>query len=82
MIQMSDVHRRLTAVFRDVFDDASLVICGDTTANDVENWDSLTHINLIDAVENEFCIRFTTGEVSVLKNVGELQSLVEKKLRR
>jgi len=52
------------------------------TANDVENWDSLTHIDLIVAIEKEFRVRFTTAEVSGLKNVGELESLVEKKVGR
>jgi acyl carrier protein len=49
------------------------------TAADVKNWDSLNHIDLIVAVEREFKIRFTTAEVTTLKNVGELISLVDKK---
>jgi len=53
MTQMNDVHTRLTAIFRDVFDDESLVLRDDLTAEDVENWDSLTHINLIVAIEKE-----------------------------
>ena len=61
---MNDVHTRLTAIFRDVFEDESLVLRDDLTAEDVENWDSLTHINLIVAIEKEFRIRFTTAEVS------------------
>ena len=59
-----------------VFDDDSLELHADLTANDVDNWDSLTHINLIVAIEKEFRIRFTTSEVSGLKNVGELEALV------
>ena len=79
---MNDVHTRLTAIFRDVFDDESLVLRDDLTAEDVENWDSLTHINLIVAIEKEFRIRFTTAEVSGLKNVGELEVLVAAKVNR
>ena len=79
---MSDVHTRLTAIFRDVFDDESLVLRDDLTAEDVENWDSLTHINLIVAIEKEFRIRFTTAEVSGLKNVGELEALAAAKVNR
>jgi len=79
---MSDVHTRLTAIFRDIFDDESLVLRDDLTAEDVENWDSLTHINLIVAIEKEFRIRFTTAEVSGLKNVGELEVLVAAKVNR
>ena len=50
----AEVMERLTGVFRDVFDDDSIVITDQTTANDIEEWDSLEHINLIDAVEQEF----------------------------
>jgi acyl carrier protein len=82
MTQMNDVHTRLTAIFRDVFDDESLVLRDDLTAEDVENWDSLTHINLIVAIEKEFRIRFTTAEVSGLKNVGELEALAAAKVNR
>ncbi len=79
---MSDVHTRLSTIFRDVFDDESLVLRDDLTAEDVENWDSLTHINLIVAIEKEFRIRFTTAEVSGLKNVGELEALVAAKVKQ
>jgi acyl carrier protein len=82
MTQMSDVHTRLSTIFRDVFDDESLVLRDDLTAEDVENWDSLTHINLIVAIEKEFRIRFTTAEVSRLKNVGELEALVAAKVKQ
>ena len=73
------INERLTRVFRDTFDDQALVLRPDMTASDVENWDSLTHIDLIVAIEREFRIRFTTGEVAGLKNVGELESLISKK---
>ncbi len=76
---MNDLHSRLTDIFRDTFDDESLVLQPGMTADDVENWDSLSHINLIVAIEKEFRIRFTTGEVSGLKNVGELEALVTAK---
>jgi acyl carrier protein len=79
---MNDVHTRLTEVFRTVFDDDSLVLRDDLTANDVESWDSLTHINLIVAVEKEFRVRFKTSEVAGLKNVGELEALVGAKLKQ
>jgi acyl carrier protein len=49
------------------------------TADDVENWDSLTHINLIVAIEHEFQIKFTTREIAGLQNVGELMDLVLRK---
>ena len=68
----AEVMERLTGVFRDVFDDDSIVITDQTTANDIEEWDSLEHINLIDAVEQEFHMQFQMKEVSGMKNVGEM----------
>ena len=79
MITTDDLYVRLNDIFRDVFDDHSIIVREDMTADDVENWDSLTHINLIVAIEKKFKIRFTTGEVSGLKNVGELIQLISKK---
>jgi acyl carrier protein len=74
-----DIQQQLTSVFRDVFADEALILRPDLTADDVENWDSLTHIDMITAVERDFKIRFTTGEVSSMKNVGDLTALIEKK---
>ena len=76
-----DVSAHMNQVFQDVFDDSGIEIRDDMTAADVENWDSLTHINLIVALEKTFGIRFTTGEAGAsLKNVGELRALIEGKL--
>ena len=76
-----DVSARMNQVFQDVFDDSTIEIRDDMTAEDVDNWDSLTHINLIVALEKAFRIRFTTGEAGAsLKNVGELRALIEGKL--
>jgi acyl carrier protein len=55
---------------------------GSTPSIGFEKWDSLTHINLIVAIEKEFRIRFTTSEVSGLKNVGELEALVENRVQK
>lgn len=67
---------KLTEVFRDVFDDDGLVITDETTADDIEDWDSLEHISLISAVEKAFKMRFTMKEVSGMKNVGEMISIL------
>jgi acyl carrier protein len=75
----AEIMQTLTAIFRDVFDNPSLVLHNDLTAADVENWDSLNHIDLIVAVERKFNIKLTTREVSSLKNVGQLADLAEKK---
>ncbi len=71
-----EIMERLTEVFRDVFDDDSITISGETTANDIDEWDSLEHINLIEAVEKEFGMRFQMREVSGMKNVGEMAGII------
>ena len=71
---------RIQAVFRDILDDEGLVLRPEMTAADVENWDSISHINLITGVEKEFKVRFTTAEVTSLKCVQDLAALVDKKL--
>lgn len=76
---MTDTWERLQVVFRDIFDDDSIVLREDMTAADVKNWDSLNHIDLIVAIEREFKVKFTTAEVTMLKNVGQLAALVDKK---
>jgi acyl carrier protein len=78
-MQRELVERRLDAVFQDVFDDPSLTVRDDMTAADVDGWESLTHINLVVAVEKEFHVRFTTAEVRNLKNVGDFIALIGRK---
>jgi acyl carrier protein len=70
----------MNQVFRRVFDDQTLSISPETTANEVEGWDSLSHINLILAVESRFKVKFSARELIGLKNVGELVAAVEAKL--
>jgi acyl carrier protein len=78
-MDQEQVSPKLTEVFHRVFDNPSLVLTRSTTAADVEDWDSLTHTNLIVAVEKEFKIRFTTAEVRKMNNVGDLIDLISKK---
>jgi acyl carrier protein len=73
------IREKLTQIFRDVFDDETIEIRDTLTANDVASWDSLTHINMIVAVEKAFQIKLTTKEVQSLSNVGELLSLIQRK---
>ena len=72
----------LNGVFRQVFDDESLVVTRDTTASDIEEWDSLTHMNLVMAVEQRFKIRVALGELQSLKNVGGMIDLIDKKAQK
>lgn len=75
----TQIRSQLNGIFRDLFGDPALEINAATTANDIEAWDSLTHINLIVAVEKKFKIKFTAGEVNRLLNVGDLISLIQQK---
>ena len=78
---MEEIFERLKVVFRDVFDDDSISVNEETTAEDIEDWDSLNHITLIDAVESEFGMRFTMGEVSGMKNVGEMAQIIKERAK-
>ena len=70
---------KLQSVFVDVFDDEDLRISNSTNSDDIEEWDSLNHISLVLSIEKCFNIRFMTGEVQSLKDVGEMIELLEKK---
>ncbi len=72
----------LTAIFRQIFGDERLRIDETTTATDVAGWDSLSHINLILAVERSFNIRLTTREARGMNNVGDLIELITRKTTR
>lgn len=74
------VFLRVTAIFRDIFDNDTLEIKETTNSMDIEDWDSLNHINLIVAIESDFKIKFSFDEVSELKNVGEMVELITLKL--
>jgi acyl carrier protein len=70
---------RLTGIFRTLFNDPGLELRDDLTARDVAGWDSLNHVNLMILIEEEFGVRFSTGEVSALQDVGELRRLLAAK---
>ena len=69
----------LQPIFKDVFDRPSLDIRRETTAKDVEDWDSLAHINLVVAIEKKFKIKFALGELRALQNVGNMVDLIVSK---
>ena len=71
-----EVYERLQNVFRDVFDDESIVLHDETTANDIEDWDSFEHINLVASVQDEFSFKIPMGKVVTMKNVGEMVDLI------
>ena len=71
-----EVFRTLNDVFRDVFDDEEIKVNETTTAKDIEDWDSLEHINLLAAIEQEFGMKFTMGQVVTMINVGEMADVI------
>ncbi len=80
-MKREEIFERLNNVFRDVFDDESITVSEKTTSADIEDWDSLEHINLIVAVEQEFGIKFNMGEVTTMKNVGEMVNIIESRVK-
>jgi len=74
-----DVSGRLSSIFQDVFQNSGLTLTRDMTAQDVENWDSMRHIQLITEVETAFGIKFRLREIMSMKNVGDLIDLIHLK---
>jgi acyl carrier protein len=74
------ITEKLTQVFREVFDDDTLVLTDKMTADDVDAWDSLSHVNLMIAIEIAFGIEFKQNEIQSFANVGELRQSIEEKL--
>ena len=72
-----EIFERLNDVFADVFDDDTITVSEDTTAADIDGWDSLMHITLISAVEDEFDIKFDMKSVVAMKNVGDMADVIE-----
>jgi len=70
----------LNEVFRDVFDDEDITVTDSTTSEDIDDWDSLEHINLIVATEKKFGMKFTMGEVTSMKNVGEMVDIISQRV--
>lgn len=71
-----EIYNALDEVFQEVFDDDEIHVNEFTTADDIEDWDSLEHINLVVAVENKFGIKFNMNEVTTMKNVGEMVDII------
>jgi len=76
----SQILEQLTDIFHQIFDDDSIVLTPETTAEDISSWDSFEHINIIVAVELHFGIKFQTAETEELRNIGHLVELIQQKL--
>ena len=77
---MDNLLPEVQEVFRDVFDQPDLVITRESNASTVDDWDSLTHVNLVTALSIKYKIRFALGELEELKNVGDMLHLMRTKL--
>ena len=75
-----ELQNRLNEIFCEVFDDDSITIAPAMTANDVDGWDSLSHVNLIVAIESRFKINFSQKELLTFKNVGDLLNSIRSKI--
>lgn len=71
-----EVFAGVNEVFRDIFDDEEITVGETTTADDIEDWDSLEHINLIVAIEKKFGMKFTMGEATTMENVGAMVDII------
>jgi acyl carrier protein len=76
----SEILEKVNSIFIDILDNENIVLSNETTANDVEDWDSLNHIQLVVAIEKQFKIRFTSKEIQSWSNVGEVVNSVSLKL--
>ena len=79
---MSDILGKLQPIFQDIFEDDELLITVESNAATGEDWDSLAHIILIFAIEQEFEIKFALGELEAMKNVGDMVELMQIKLSK
>ena len=76
---MEDIVNRLNTIFRQVFEDTSIEVTREMTSNDLDKWDSLSHVTMIVAVEEEFGIKFRLRELVAMKNVGDLIDSIARK---
>jgi acyl carrier protein len=79
-MQTAEIYQKLTELFRELFADDAIVLTPQTTADDIEGWDSFNHISVIVAVETRFGVKMTTNEIERLADVGAMVAAIERKL--
>jgi acyl carrier protein len=77
-----DILKTITEIIREVLELPNLQVTNETSATDVDEWDSMTHIQIIAAIEGKYKIRFALGELQALKNAGDMIELIKKKLNK
>lgn len=78
-MEKNDILLKVQTVFIEVFDDENITINLNTSSDDIEEWDSLTHIQLVVSIEKEFKIRFNSKEIQNWKNIGEMVNSISEK---
>jgi acyl carrier protein len=78
----AEILNTITSIMREVLELPALEVTTETSAADVDEWDSMTHIQIIAAIEGKYKVRFALGELQALKNVGDMIGLIEKKLNK
>lgn len=79
-MQDSQIYAKLTTIFHDVFDDKIILVGPNTSASDIEGWDSFNHINLVLAIQAAFDIKFSSTELESMEKLGDIVALIQKKL--
>ena len=81
-MERREIFKKVNEIFCDELDNEDIVLNDDTTADDVEEWDSLSHVQLIVAIEKAFGIKFTSNEILSWSNVGQLVDSIENRLKK
>jgi len=81
-MESSEALKQVNAIFIDVLDNEDIVLTPETTASDIEEWDSLNHIQLVVAIEKHFKQRFTSAEIQKWSNVGEMCDAIQQRLNK
>ena len=76
-----EIITKLTGIFRKVFNNDLLVLTNNLTANDIDHWDSLSHMILITEIEKDFSIKFRLKDLNRMKNVGDMIDIISSKLQ-
>ena len=77
---MKEIYQQMNEIFRNELDNPAIELMPETTAHDIPEWDSLSNIQLVVAIEKKFNIRFTTSEILTFKNVGEMAGAIARKI--